>query len=174
MVENSKDDALLQIEHIRANSNETTYERVETADAMRTALNAMKSGQLNKQWDIVLCDYLLSGFGAEAALQLLQESEVDLPFIVVASQLTADTLVRIMKAGCHDYVMKDDMTRLSYVIERSLADASLRLEKKNLHKALQDSEQRFRAIADFTYDWESWLSTKNILNWVKTLYVRNP
>jgi diguanylate cyclase (GGDEF)-like protein/PAS domain S-box-containing protein len=166
MVENSKDDALLQIEHIRANSNETTYERVETADAMRTALNAMKSGQLNKQWDIVLCDYLLSGFGAEAALQLLHESEVDLPFIVVASQLTADTLVRIMKAGCHDYVMKDDMTRLSYVIERSLADASLRLEKKKLHKALQDSEQRFRAIADFTYDWESWLSTKNILNWV--------
>jgi diguanylate cyclase (GGDEF)-like protein/PAS domain S-box-containing protein len=166
MVENSKDDALLIIEQMRANSTETTYERVETADAMRLALNAMKSGQSNKQWDIVLCDYLLSNFGAEAALKLLQESEVDLPFIVVASQLTADTVVKIMKAGCHDYVMKDDMTRLSYVIERSLADASLRLEKKKLHEALQDSEQRFRAIADFTYDWESWVSTKNILNWV--------
>jgi len=166
MVEDSKNDALHLIEHMRANATETTYERVETAESMRLALNAMKSGQLNKQWDIVLCDYLLSDFGAEAALQLLQESEVDLPFIVVASQLTADTVVKIMKAGCHDYVMKDDMTRLSYAIERSLADASLRLEKKKLHEALQDSEQRFRAIADFTYDWESWLSTKNILNWV--------
>jgi diguanylate cyclase (GGDEF)-like protein/PAS domain S-box-containing protein len=166
MVEDSEAGALMLIKHMRANSTEATYERVASADSMRLALDAMKTGQSDKQWDIVVCDYLLLGFGAEAALRLMQESEVELPFIVVSSQLTADTAVKIMKAGCHDYVMKGDMTRLSYAIEQALADASLRLEKKALHDALQDSEKRFRAIADFTYSWESWLSTKNTLNWV--------
>jgi diguanylate cyclase (GGDEF)-like protein/PAS domain S-box-containing protein len=133
---------------------------------MRLALDAMKAGELDKQWDIVLCDYMLPDFGPSPALQLLHESGLDLPFIVVSGQLTASAAVQIMKAGCHDYIMKDDMGRLNHSIERALSDAKVRQEQKQLHVALQDSEQRFRAIADYTHNWESWLSTNNTLHWV--------
>ena len=37
-------------------------------------------------------------------------------------------------------------------------------KKKDL--ALSLSEQRFRAIADYTYDWENWVSPKGTLLWV--------
>jgi diguanylate cyclase (GGDEF)-like protein/PAS domain S-box-containing protein len=133
---------------------------------MRLALDAMKAGELDKQWDIVLCDYMLPDFGPSPALKLLHESGLDLPFIVVSGQLTASAAVQIMKAGCHDYIMKDDMGRLNHSIERALSDAKVRQEQKQLHVALQDSEQRFRAIADYTHNWESWLSTNNTLHWV--------
>ena len=133
---------------------------------MRLALDAMKLGELDKQWDIVLCDYMLPNFGPFPALQLLHESGLDLPFIVVSGQLTASAAVQIMKAGCHDYIMKHDMGRLNHAIERALADAKVRQKQKQLYNALQDSEQRFRAIADYTHNWESWLSTNNTLHWV--------
>jgi diguanylate cyclase (GGDEF)-like protein/PAS domain S-box-containing protein len=133
---------------------------------MRLALDAMKAGELDKQWDIVLCDYMLPDFGPFPALQLLHESGLDLPFIVVSGKITTDAAVEIMKAGCHDYVMKDDLPRLKHAIKRALADAKHRWGQKQLHNALLDSEQRFRAIADYTYDWESWLSPNSALRWV--------
>jgi diguanylate cyclase (GGDEF)-like protein/PAS domain S-box-containing protein len=166
LIEDSEDDALLVSEYLRSVGHEPIYERVEDAPAMRLALDAMKAGELDKQWDIVLCDYMLPDFGPSPALQLLHESGLDLPFIVVSGQLTASAAVQIMKAGCHDYIMKDDMGRLNHSIERALSDAKVRQEQKQLHVALQDSEQRFRAIADYTHNWESWLSTNNTLHWV--------
>ncbi|MFT5663728.1 MAG: diguanylate cyclase (GGDEF)-like protein/PAS domain S-box-containing protein [Gammaproteobacteria bacterium] len=166
MIEDSEDDAFLVIEYLRSVGHEPIYERVEDAPAMRLALDAMKAGELDKQWDIVLCDYMLPDFGPSPALQLLHESGLDLPFIVVSGKITADAAVEIMKSGCHDYVMKDDLPRLKHAIKRALADAKRRRGQKQLHNALLDSEQRFRAIADYTYDWESWLCPNSALRWV--------
>jgi PAS domain S-box-containing protein len=39
-------------------------------------------------------------------------------------------------------------------------------ERKRSELALRMSEQRFRAIADYTYDWESWVSPGGNLLWV--------
>ncbi len=39
-------------------------------------------------------------------------------------------------------------------------------ERKQTARALEDSEHRFRAIADYTNDWESWLGPDGHLLWV--------
>ena len=49
------------------------------------------------------------------------------------------------------------------------ADAILRTQHRDLEvkqRDLADSEQRFRAIADYTYDWESWLDPAGKPRWV--------
>lgn len=49
------------------------------------------------------------------------------------------------------------------------ANAALRLEVKQRRKAeaaLQASEREFRAIANYTYDWEDWTDTEHRLLWV--------
>jgi PAS domain S-box-containing protein len=38
--------------------------------------------------------------------------------------------------------------------------------RKNVEKMLRKSEREFRAVADFTYDWESWIDPKGHLLWV--------
>ena len=51
-------------------------ERVEDAAAMRSALKA-------RSWDVILSDWSLPTFSATAALGVLKESGLDIPFVIV-------------------------------------------------------------------------------------------
>ena len=53
---------------------------------------------------------------------------------------------------------------------RALRRMELSLEAK--HKELQTSEQRYRTVANFTYDWEYWLSTDRSLPYVSPSCLR--
>ena len=55
--------------------------------------------------------------------------------------------------------------------ERALTTANQKLEleiaeRKRVEKYLREGEQRFRTIADFTYDWEYWLSQEGVYLYV--------
>ena len=77
------------------------------------------------QWDVVISDYLLPRFNGLAALALVKEKALDLPFIIVSGHITDATAVGAMKAGAHDYVMKDNLTRLGPAVERELREAGI-------------------------------------------------
>src|SRR3989442_10584694 len=72
----------------------------------------MRQALARQPWDVVLSDYSMPRFDAPAALALLQEHAVAVPFIVVSGSVGEDTAVAAMKAGATDYVMKDRMQRL--------------------------------------------------------------
>jgi CheY-like chemotaxis protein len=82
MVEDSEDDALLVIRSLEKGGYEPEYERVETAEAMRTAL-------CQKPWDVILCDYRLPRFNGLAAIALLDK--------IHTSNALIDRLIRIVR-----------------------------------------------------------------------------
>ncbi len=135
LVEDSEDDALLVIRELKKGGYEPEYERVETAEAMRTVLS-------EKTWDVILCDYNLPRFNGLDALNLCQEGGIDVPFIIVSGTIGEETAVEAMKAGAHDYVMKDRLSRLVPAIERELRETESRLQRKQaekLYKTLAES-----------------------------------
>src|SRR5262249_14309808 len=99
IVEDSEFDAQMIVSMLRKGGYEVTCERVETEPALRVALGS-------KPWDIVLADYNLPDFNALAALKVLQDTALDLPFIIVSGGIGEDIAVATMKAGAHDYLMK--------------------------------------------------------------------
>ena len=140
MVEDSEDDELLLLRALRRGSYEPTAERVETAAAMKAALDG-------GEWDLVLSDYSMPYFSAPAALALLQESGLDLPFIIVSGAIGEETAVEAMRVGAHDYVSKDNLARLIPAIERELRDVEVRRERQRAEDALRESERRAREQA---------------------------
>jgi signal transduction histidine kinase len=129
-VEDSEDDAaLLQIELERAGCQPMCH-RVETSEEMRTALD-------RQQWDLVIADYRMPRFDGLAALALVKEKGLDLPFIIVSGHITEETAVAAMKAGAHDYVMKDKLARLGPAVERELREAGVRREHRRAEEALR-------------------------------------
>ncbi len=90
----------------------------------------MRAALKQPDWDIVIADYKLPGFDAPAALAILQQTGLDLPFVVVSGQIGEETAVALMKAGTHDYLMKDHLARLAPVVERELGEARMRLERR--------------------------------------------
>ena len=135
IVEDSQDDAALLLLELESGGYDPTFERIDTATAMKTAL-------AKQPWDIIIADYSMPHFSALAALQLLQDSGLDLPFIIVSGAIGEDTAVAAMKAGAHDYLMKDNLARLVPAVERELREAKVRRQRKQAEKMLA-AEARF-------------------------------
>ncbi len=145
IVEDSEDDLLLLLHELRKGGFETCHCAVECAEQLKDALK-------DDRWQLVISDHSLPAFSAPEALDLLNRSKREIPFIIVSSIIGEDVAVAAMKAGAHDYIMKSNLSRLVPVIERALYDAAVREERKNTRKALQKSEERFRRIAENVRD----------------------
>jgi PAS domain S-box-containing protein len=137
IVEDSDDDTALLLRELQP-QYDPTYERVQTAKTMAAAL-------AGRQWDIVISDFSMPDFSAGAALELLHQSGIDLPFIIVSGCIGEDDAVATMKAGAHDSLMKGKLKRLIPSIERELREADVRRERKRL-------ETTFRAIMESAPD----------------------
>src|SRR5262249_17447996 len=67
----------------------------------------------------------------------------DLPVIIVSGQIGEEFTVAAMRAGAHDYVMKDNLARLVPAIERELHEAKVHTAPSQAEEALRQSEERF-------------------------------
>ena len=85
----------------------------------------------------MIADYRLPHFSAPEALELFQQSDLDLPFIVVSGAIGEETAIATMKAGAHDYLMKGNLKRLTPAIERELNEAEVRRQRRQAEEALQ-------------------------------------
>ncbi len=139
LVEDSEDDMLLLLHALHQGGYEPIYERVQTAAAMVAALDSAV-------WDIIVADYCLPRFSAQEALQLLQSRGLDLPFIVVSGAIGEDTAVAIMKAGAHDFLLKENLIRLIPAIDRELREVETRRAKRAAEEALRHAYEGLEVV----------------------------
>ncbi|GAB4420520.1 MAG: hypothetical protein Fur0044_17460 [Anaerolineae bacterium] len=145
-VEDSDDDMLLLVRNLRQGGFDPTYKVVQNAASMQAALD-------QHPWDVVISDYALPQFNGLAALDLLKQTGLDIPFIIVSGTIGEETAVAVMKAGAHDYLMKNNLTRLGPVVARELQEAEGRRNRKRAEAALSESEERFRQVISSISDW---------------------
>ena len=137
MVEDSEDDALLIIRELKKGGYNPVCERVETAAAMKKALK-------DKQWDIILCDYKLPKFSGEQAIALLKETNIEIPLIIVSGTIGEETAVECMRSGAHDYIMKNNLSRLCPAIARELEEGEIRVRRKRAEESLKESAEKYQ------------------------------
>ena len=139
LIEDYEEDALLLERFLARAGYAVALRRIETAAQLREALQDPDS------IDLVLADYTLPSFGARDALAIMQQSGVDVPFMIVSGTIDEVSAVNAMRAGAHDYVLKGHLDRLLPAIERELADAERRRERIRTEAELRLVEQRFSA-----------------------------
>jgi DNA-binding NtrC family response regulator len=105
------------------------YERVET--------EADFTARLKEKPDVILADYSLAGFDNLRALEILQELELVIPFIVLTGAVSEDRVVECMKKGAADYLLKDRIARLGPAVQRALEETELHRQKLGAEQALR-------------------------------------
>lgn len=145
IVEDSEPDARLLVRELKQGGFDVEYERVETAAGLQQALT-------DKHWDVILCDYAFPQFSGDAALRLVKASGLDLPFIFVSGTIGEETAVQAMKAGAHDYVMKNNLARLAAAVERELGEAQVRREVRQAEQMMRTSEHKYRHLFESMRD----------------------
>ncbi|MBF0206172.1 MAG: response regulator [Oligoflexia bacterium] len=141
VIEDDADDYTFVCNELEKNGFESKTERILTREEMVATLNC-------KKIDIILSDYNLPRFSAPEALQTLKDSGLDIPFIVISGAVGEEEAVKVMKAGAHDYILKDSLVRLPEAIKRELNEAKIRRELRLKEIVLQESERQFRELLE--------------------------
>jgi len=121
LVEDSENDATLLVEYLRHGGYDPECTRVDSAKALSEALE--------RDWDLVIADYTMPGFSGTAALTMVRDRGLEVPFIFVSGTIGEEIAVEAMKNGADDYIIKNNLTRLIPAINRELRDAEVRRER---------------------------------------------
>ncbi|MEW6585557.1 MAG: HD domain-containing phosphohydrolase, partial [Nitrospirota bacterium] len=141
MLEDSAADAELIEYELRKSGLSFIAERVATKDGFIRELEAFKP-------DLVLCDYTLPSFDGASALDVLREKYPDLPFIFVSGTIGEERAIDALKQGASDYVLKNNLRKLPFAVNRALSEAADRFEIRRTQETLRKNEEHYRIVAE--------------------------
>lgn len=129
IIEDSIQDTELVLRQLRSNGSRIIHRRVANEDELIEVLS-------QESWDIIISDFNLPGFDAFTALEILNQSQKDIPFIVISGTIGEETAVELMKLGAKDFIKKDHLTRLVPAIDREIVEARIRQEDRVRQRSL--------------------------------------
>jgi len=141
VLEDLPSDANLAQREVRKALESVEFETVETREDFLAALQTF-------QPDLIISDYQMPSFDGLSALKISLEKNPHTPFIIHTGSQNEDTAVACMKAGATDYVLKERIKRLGPAVKQALEVKALRKEAIETQQALEESEERFRRLAE--------------------------
>jgi PAS domain S-box-containing protein len=144
-VEDSEDDMLLLVRLLRQGGYAPAFERVETADGLRSALH--RGG-----WEVIISGYTMPRFSGLEALAITLQLASDVPFLMVSGTVGEEVAVESIKAGAADYLMKQNLIRFVPAVARALRDASERRAMRRAEAVLREQRALLGMIYDNTSD----------------------
>lgn len=92
------------------------------------------------QPSIIIADYSLPGFNALHAFKLLEQENINIPFVLVSGELSEDIVIEFLKQGIDDYVMKNNLKRLPHAVDAVMKKREIQREKDKALEELRKSE----------------------------------
>jgi signal transduction histidine kinase/ActR/RegA family two-component response regulator len=118
---------------LRRGGFDPTFELVSTAEELNK--------HLSSNWDVVLSDFCVNGFGAIEALTNIQGRGIDLPLIAITGRIKDTEVLSLLKAGAADHLTRGNLMRLNAAVERELRAARLRHERNRLEEQFRQSQK---------------------------------
>jgi len=152
-VEDCEDDSLLIERHLRNQGFRIDCKRVEDSETLTRTVQS-------EEFDVVLCDHILPKLDSLQALEIIRQHHPDnqIPFLIVSGHIGEHAAVAAMKAGAHDIIPKDDLSRLVPAIEREIRDFGIRIARRETEAQLRESNRKLKeALATISETQEHFL-----------------
>ena len=102
---------------------------------------------LKLPWDAIISDYNLPGFSGLVVLDMLKESGLLIPFILVSGEIGEDTAVAAMRTGASDYLLKNKLARLAPALTHAIESNESQRARVAADEELLKSKQRLHELA---------------------------
>ena len=150
-------DAELEVRELKRAGLRLQHRIVDTEASFSAALEQFAP-------DVILSDFSMPGFDGMAALAIAREVSPDTPFIFVSGTIGEEYAIRALKSGATDYVLKSNLVRLPAAVERAIAEARQRRERRRIETELDVAQGRLASIIDSLPDvlWSTALPERSI------------
>jgi PAS domain S-box-containing protein len=138
LLEDRETDAEMMIRELQRAGFSPKWKRVQTEPDFLTEIKNLP--------DVILSDYSMPNVCGLRAAELLQQSGLNIPFILISGTVGEDIAVEAMQHGATDYLLKDRLGRLGIAVERALEQTRLRGERDQAEEALFKAGALQRAI----------------------------
>ncbi len=139
LVEDVDVEAELIVHQLRRGGFHFRWQRVDTEEALRSALDEFAP-------TIVLSDFSLPQFDGLSALEIVRERSADTPFIFVSGTIGEELAIEALRRGASDYIIKTNLKRLVPAVSRAINESAARQERRAI-------EQRLHDIVATAQDW---------------------
>jgi PAS domain S-box-containing protein len=122
--------------------------RLRRVDAQSSFEKALDEGAP----DLIISDFSMPGFDGLSALTIAQKRYPDIPFIFLSGTIGEEVAIEALRNGATDYVLKDRSIRLVPAIERAIAEAREHAKRREVERALHQSQAHFQQITENVAD----------------------
>ena len=116
-VEDSEDDTVIILHHLRKGGWLPKFDRVETSEAMRDKLES-------KDWDLIIADYNMPNFSGLMAVSVLKSMGKKIPLILVSGEADESIVNIVLRAGARNFVDKHSLENLKPILQKELKNLS--------------------------------------------------
>jgi two-component system cell cycle sensor histidine kinase/response regulator CckA len=137
---------------------------------MADSQDSFETAVAREVFDVIISDYNLPDYDGIAALRLARQKQPDTPVIIISGTLSEEEVVKCLKIGATDYLLKARLDRLVPAVKRALQEADARRTRTRTEQALRENEARtnFALAAARMGVWEIEFATKR-LTWSDTM-----
>ncbi len=101
-----------------------------------------------QSYDVIVCDYSLTGWTGMEALELLHKANQKIPFILATNALEEDMTDAFIRKGAFDCVDKNRLNRLPLAVAMAVEEKTRREERNHAEQELRHSEAHYRALVE--------------------------
>ena len=101
-----------------------------------------------QSYDVIVCDYSMPNWTGMEALELLQQTNQEIPFILATSTLEEEMTDAFIRKGAFDCVDKKRLNRLPLAVALAVEEKNRREERNHAEKELRHSEAHYRALVE--------------------------
>ncbi|HEX8461551.1 MAG TPA: PAS domain S-box protein, partial [Segetibacter sp.] len=102
--------------------------------------------------DVILCDHSLPAFNSFEALRIVKERQLNIPFIVITATMSEEVAMTIVREGADDYILKDRLSRLPFVVINAIDKYRYEKDRKRLiddvHQKEAASKKQLQRLSD--------------------------
>jgi diguanylate cyclase (GGDEF)-like protein/PAS domain S-box-containing protein len=101
-----------------------------------------------QSYDVIVCDYSMPGWTGIEALELLNQADLGIPFILNTSILDEEMTNAFIGKGAFDCIDKTRLNRLPLAVALAVEEKARDDERDHAEKELRHSEAHYRALVE--------------------------
>ena len=101
-----------------------------------------------QSYDVIVCDYSMPDWTGMEALEVLNQSKQEIPFILATSALDEGMTDAFIRKGAFDCVDKNRLNRLPLAVALAVEEKTRREERNHAEKELRHSKAHYRALTE--------------------------